>query len=245
MKYTLENSGLRMEAEFSENNVKEIFLPLLERLTAIQRQKGRRALALMAAPPGSGKSTLAAFLQHLSRATPGLCPMTALGMDGFHRTHADLAAHTVLRDGETIPMTRIKGAPETFDLKGLTAAVARVAAGEDCGWPRYDRLLHDPVQDAQRVSGDLVLIEGNYLLLDEDGWRDLRNYADYTIAIQADPDQLRDRLIPRHVESGKSPEDARRMVEKSDMANARLCLERTLPADLRLWLCPDGSFRLM
>lgn len=242
MDFTFENNGLTVEARFSQENVDVIFLPLLRRLTELQKEKGCRILVLLAAPPGAGKSTLAAFLQQLSLVTPELCPLTVIGMDGFHRRQEYLLSHTVERNGETIPMVKIKGAPITFDLDLLRSVIARVAAGEPCGWPVYDRLLHDPRDDALRVEGDLVLLEGNYLLLDEPGWLELRQFADYTMRITADPAFLRDRLIARHIASGKSPEDAAAFVDNSDLPNARLCLEKSLAADLTLTLQPDDSF---
>lgn len=241
MRRVLMNSGQAVEAAFSDENVRDIFLPLLERWTALRREKGRRVVALLAAPPGAGKSTLAALLEALSRQTPGLEAVTALGMDGFHMKQAYLLSHTVERDGQTIPMARIKGAPETFDLDGLRAALQRVAAGEDCPWPRYDRTLHDPVDDGPRVTGPIALVEGNYLLLDEPGWRELRACADDTVSISAGPEQLRKRLLARHLSAGKSPEAAAAMVA-SDLVNAKRCLERSAPANLALRLLPDGTF---
>ena len=241
MRRTLINSGRVIEAEFSDGNARDIFLPLLFRLTALRREKGRRVVALLAAPPGAGKSTLAALLEALSRETPGVAPLTALGMDGFHRRQAYLESHTLWRNGELIPMARVKGAPETFDLEALQSALSRVAAGEDCPWPAYDRTLHDPVDGALQVTGEIALVEGNYLLLDEPGWRELRAYADYTLFIAADPQRLRGRLTARHLSVGKAPETAAAIVD-SDMANARRCLERSAPADLTLRLMDDDTF---
>ena len=241
MRRRLENSGQVVLAEFSDGNVRDIFLPLLRRLTRLRREKGRRVVALLAAPPGAGKSTLAALLEALSRETPGAAPLTALGMDGFHRRQAYLESHTLWRNGELIPMARVKGAPETFDLEKLREALARAAVGEDCPWPVYDRTLHDPVEGALRVTGPIALVEGNYLLLDEPGWRELRKHADYTVFITADPEYLRGRLMERHLSTGKPPEAARAMVE-SDMENAALCLEKSAPADLRLRLMDDDTF---
>ena len=239
MRYSLMNSGRRVEAEFSEENIREIFLPVLRRLTALHRRKGRRVLALLAAPPAAGKSTLAALLERLSREDDALADVTALGMDGFHHPQAWLRSHFT---PEGAPLLAVKGAPETFDLPRLRAALARVAAGEDCPWPAYDRTLHDPVADALRVTGPIALVEGNYLLLDAPGWRELCRLADFTLFIGAEPELLRRRLIARHVAGGRSPEAAEAFVESSDMANARLCLQRALPADLRLALLPDGSY---
>ena len=245
MTFTLDNSGLIGKAVFSDEDVGRIFLPLLRRLTALRREKGRRVLAMLAAPPAAGKSTLAAVLGQLSRQESGLYPLNVLPMDGFHRRQAWLLSHTVERDGQTVPMAKIKGAPQTFDLEALTDKVARVAAGEDCLWPRYDRQLHDPVEDAIRVTGEVVLLEGNYLLLDEPGWRDLRPYADYTIFVSADPSFLRQRLLKRHVKGGKTAEEAAEIIDGSDMVNTDLCLRRSAPADLTLRLDGDGRFSVL
>ena len=239
MKFTLNNSGLADEAVFSEEEIERILMPLLKRLTALRNEKGRRILAMLAAPPAAGKSTLAAVLGMLSRREPGLCPMTVLSMDGFHRRQAWLLSHTVERGGRILPMARIKGAPQTFDLEALTERIARVAAGEECLWPRYDRQLHDPVEDAIRVTGEVVLLEGNYLLLDVGGWRELHTYADYTIFVAAEPSFLRTRLLRRHMAGGKSQTAAAEIIDGSDMVNAELCLRHSVPADLTLYA--DGS----
>lgn len=232
MRYTLMNSGVPVEAEFSEANVEGLFLSLLREWTALRRAKGRRVLALLAAPPGAGKSTLAALLEKLSE-EEGLARVTALGMDGFHYRQDILRARG---------LASVKGAPQTFDLEALREKLRRAAAGEDCRWPVYDRTLHDPVADARAADGEILLVEGNYLLLDEPGWRELRDFADHTVSIAADPAFLRARLLARHVALGRPEAEAAAFVERSDMANARLCLSKTLPADWRLALLPDGSF---
>ena len=66
-------------------------------------------------------------------------------MDGFHRRQEYLLSHTLIRDGREIPMVDVKGTPETFDLEKLEEAIKELASGKICGWPVYDRLLHDPV----------------------------------------------------------------------------------------------------
>ena len=139
-------------------------------------------------------------------------------------------------------MVDIKGAPITFDLEKLTEAVKRVAYGENCGWPAYDRILHNPVENAYYVESDIVILEGNYLLLDEDGWRDLEQYADFTIQILADENVLRERLIDRKIKSGNSREDAEHFVDYSDMANVRTCLEKTMSSDMILQALDEGDF---
>ena len=235
-------NGIEVAARYSDWAVNGIFIPLLEKLTGMQRAAGRRILVLLAAPPGAGKSTLASFLERLSRERAGLCPVQAVGMDGFHRRQEYLLSHTTERDGKTIRMVEIKGAPVTFDLEKLLSAVRRVAAGETCGWPVYDRLLHNPVEDALTVDGEIVMLEGNYLLLDEEGWRDLAAYADYTVSVSAGEELLRDRLIDRKIHTGVAEDAAVRFVDYSDMPNVRLCLAQSVPADLRLRLDNSGDY---
>lgn len=240
--YRVMINGIQVTAHYSQRAVDEIFLPLLRRLTGLWQKKGSRVLVLLAAPPGCGKTTLASFLEKLSREREGLCPLQAIGMDGFHRRQEYLKSHTAQRDGRLVSLVEIKGAPITFDLPGLTERVKRVAAGEKCGWPVYDRLLHNPVEDALRVEGRIVLLEGNYLLLEEEGWRALSACADYTLSIAAEEALLRARLIDRRIQTGVDREAAVRFVDFSDMPNVRLCLEKTGQADCALQIDGAGDY---
>lgn len=235
-------NGLDVNAHYSDRAIHDIFLPFLQEMTDLHKKLQRRILIMLAAPPGAGKSTLLAYLEKLSVECAGLEKIQTIGIDGFHRYQDYLLTHTTVRDGETIPMVRIKGAPETFDLDKLTKSVRRVAAGEVCGWPQYDRLLHNPVEDAITVDGGIVLLEGNYLLLDEDGWRDLRQYADYTIMIRAEEDMLRERLVARRMKTGVPEKESGEFVDYSDMVNVRTCLEKSMPADLTLWIDENDDY---
>jgi len=237
IEYPVTVNGVKVFAQYTRRSVDEIFLPLLQALFALQHEKGRRILVMLAAPPGSGKSTLLSFLESLSHGS-----IQVIGMDGFHRRQEYLVSHYTERNGRQIPMVDIKGAPITFDLELLTAGIKRIAAGETCGWPVYDRMLHNPVEDAVLVDGDIILLEGNYLLLDQDGWRDLSGYADYTISIRADESLLRSRLIDRRIKTGVEEAAATRFVDYSDMPNVRLCLEKTARADCELWIDERGDY---
>lgn len=232
--YSVEINGIHVDATYSDEVVEQLFLPLLKELSDLQKEKGRRILVMLAAPPGAGKSTLVSFLEKLSRENDDITDLQAIGMDGFHRRQEYLLSHTTIRDGKEVKMVEIKGAPVTFDLEKLTAAIEKVSSGEDTFWPIYDRHLHNPVEDAIHITKDIVLLEGNYLLLDMDGWNRLRAMADYTISITANEAMLRKRLIDRKMKSGNDIESATRFVEYSDMANVRLCLEKTVKADMVL-----------
>lgn len=241
----MEINGLMIEAEYSDETVETIFLPLLAGLGRRQKETGRRLTVFLAAPPATGKSTLVKFLKELSEETPDLKPLTAVGMDGFHHDQEFLLSHTVFRDGKEIPMTHVKGAPVSFDLAAFTERLLRVRTEGKCPWPEYNRKLHDPVDNAVLIEGSVVLIEGNYLLLDEDGWRDLKRYADYTIRILAEERDVRDRLIWRRVSNGVPQEEAEYMVDNNDLPNVRLCMEHSMEGDLTLRLKENGDYEYM
>ena len=97
-------------------------------------------------------------------------------------------------------------------------------------WPFYDRRLHDVQMDAIEVNTPIVLLEGNYLLLDAPKWRDLK--CDYSVFITADEEFLRKRLVERKSRGGASLQEAEAFYERCDGPNVRLCLENSLPADL-------------
>ena len=245
MNYSAEINGITVNAVYSDTTVNEVFIPLLRRLAQLHNEKQRRILVMLAAPPATGKSTLVSFLEHLAKSVIPEKRVQGIGMDGFHHRQSYLLTHTAEVNGEIVPMTSIKGAPITFDLEALTKKIEEVTEGNICRWPHYDRQLHDPVDDAITIDADIVLLEGNYLLLDADGWRDLSRYADYTISLSADEEMLRERLIRRKMKTGMQQEDAERFAASSDLRNVRLCLEKTMPADLELMILSDGPVHIL
>ena len=240
MEYNRIINGLPVCAAYSDESVQQIFLPLLEGLANMQKKAGRRILVMLAAPPAAGKSTMVSFLQDLA-GSMGV-ELTAIGMDGFHRYQDYLLSHTVELDGEIVPMVKVKGSPISFDLAKLQDRIERLLREDECPWPHYDRKLHNPVEAAVKVTGDIVLLEGNYLLLDEPGWRELRSLADYTVFVAAEEADVKERLVSRKAASGMPREEAERFVERSDLRNVRLCLQKRLGADLNLKMLSNGEY---
>ena len=240
MKYSAKINGIDVVAYYDDETIRNLFVPLLNRLSAMHAEKQNRILVMLAAPPGAGKSTLVSFLDDLAKETVPEVSFQGVGMDGFHRRQEYLLSHTVSVNGKEISMVEIKGAPVTFDLEELTKKIAEVKEGAICKWPCYDRLLHNPVEDAVTIHADIVMLEGNYLLLDAEGWSALSEYADFTISLFADEETLRERLIKRRIATGVDEAAAEKFVDFSDMANVRLCLEKTKAADLELEVTQDG-----
>lgn len=228
-------NGLPVKAEYSKQDIETIFQPLLADLRTLQKEKGGRIVAFLAAPPGLGKSTLAAFLEYLSLQDDNPVKVQAAGMDGFHRYASYLKSHTMLRDGEEILMDAVKGAPETFDAERLGLYLEKLLSEKELLWPTYDRTLHDVVDEGPLLKEDIIFLEGNYLLLSDARWQVLRKYAAYKIYASADIELLKPRLVERKVMSGYSSEAAEAFYAYSDGRNAELILN-DVPEDADLLL---------
>jgi pantothenate kinase len=137
-------------------------------------------------------------------------------MDGFHLPNEDLV-RLGLRD--------VKGAPPTFDAAGYVELLRRLrlARPEGDRAPLFRRDLDRSVPDAISIPAgvSLVVTEGNYLLLDHGPWAPVRGLLDEAWYVASDERRV-ERLIGRHAEHGRTPEDARAWVLRSDEANARI-----------------------
>jgi len=240
--YSLEVNGLWQEVKFNEATIEKVFMPFLHELTDLKMTMDRKVIAYLVAPPGAGKSTLAKFLEQLSRErSKEVEPIRALGMDGYHYTAAYMNVTTIERDGEQVLMRDVKGAPETFDMDLLIDKI-RALRQEGTDWNIYDRKIHDVLPDYWSVEDDIILLEGNYLLLKETGWTNVRVLSDYSVFIEAEPELLRERLINRKVQGGKSREEAERFFDFSDSKNIERVLKNSARADEMWKLLLDGDF---
>lgn len=222
----LEVNGLVTEASYPEEMTEMVFLPALKEWTRKQAEAGRRIFIFLMGAPGSGKSTLALFLEQLSRRTPGITPIQALGMDGFHY------------DNETLQRLHLqarKGAPFTFDTQALHE---KIVEGRTCDnwWPVYSRKIHDPVPNQIRLQSPIILIEGNYLFLDAPGWKELASLADERVWLETDPALLQQRLIDRKRQGGSTLAQAVSHYETSDRLNIQCVMENRLFSDRTWWL---------
>ena len=184
--------------------------------------KAERIVVAIAGPPGAGKSTLSAALH-------GLLPegqTEVVPMDGFHFDDAVLVPRG---------LRPRKGAPETFDFAGFETLLKRIRAGEpDIAIPVFDRSMELSRAAAAIVSRHtkFVLVEGNYLLLDEEPWSRLAPLFDFTIFVDVRRAELERRLMQRWREHGRSDEDAREWISSNDMPNIERVLARRRIADM-------------
>lgn len=244
MKIQLNVNGLKYEATYTEKEINRIVKPLIHKFQALKDQYNRRVIIFLAAPPAVGKSTFSIFMERFSRKMENVLPIQHLSLDGFHHPNEYLKSNTIEMAGEEIYLTEIKGMPETFDLEKFKGYLDRLKEG-NIKWPIYDRQLHDVVMDQIDVTSEIVLIEGNWLLLDEPGWRDLKEKCDYSIFIKAAEEQLKERLINRKISGGLTLAEATDFYERSDGKNITRVMQNQLNADLVLKLKKTGELKIV
>lgn len=183
-------------------------MPRFDPVRYLNGRTAPRFILGIAGVPGAGKST---FAHRLASATPG---SIVLPMDGFHLSNARL--------GE-LGLSAHKGAPETYDAAAFVEALRQVRDVRDrsVGWPAYSRELHEPVADAIQVQPNhrIVIVEGNYLLVAEEPWRQARRLFDEVWYLQVGAERAAQRVRQRHLAVGRSPAEAELKLRTVDLPN--------------------------
>ena len=199
-------------------------IELARRLRALPE---RRQLVGIVGAPASGKSTLAKKLcdQLCEAAHPNRA--VVVPMDGFHYDDAILEARG---------HRPRKGAPHTFDVDGLRHLLLRLRQNQEAevAYPLFDRDLELARAGAAIVERDveLVLVEGNYLLLDTPPWNSLRGIFDLTIMLDVSEPELRRRLGLRWDSYGMAEVDILTKLDENDLPNGRIVRTGSVDADL-------------
>ncbi len=194
------------------------FAELVALIAGGARDRARFVFGL-AGPPGSGKSTVAAQLA-------GALGAVVVPMDGFHLDNTEL---------DRLRLRDVKGAPETFDAAGFVRLVEQLRhADAPVSAPSFDRVADRTIDAAITIHPDdrIVIVEGNYLLLDRAPWAALRNLFDRTGYLDVDRAVRIERLVLRHVRHGRSREEALEFVQTSDEANAAVIAATRSVADV-------------
>lgn len=188
----------------------------------------RRVVVAIAGAPGSGKSTLAEqWVSRVNEATPGTAAL--LPMDGYHYDDSILVERG---------LRARKGAPATFDVLGLLHMLDRLKRNEEdeIAVPVFDRDLEISRAGARLITRAIraLIVEVNYLLLDQRPWSGLHPMFDLTVAVETSEDILMQRLVDRWRGYGLSPAEIEVKVEGNDLPNGRYVMTKSKPADFVL-----------
>lgn len=191
----------------------------------IRRSEGsQRFIIAVAGPPGAGKSTLSKQLvQMLKTRSIQSC---IISMDGFHLENSIL---------KRLGLLDRKGSPTTFDVPAFIQVMKRLAAYEsDVAIPKFDRKRDISIEHASIVSTQdkILIVDGNYLLLNDEQWVELQDIWDETVFINPGMDVLEKRLIDRWLSYGMDNESAKNRAFGNDIPNAKNIIENSLPANI-------------
>jgi pantothenate kinase len=196
---------------------------------AVQARAGAgRLIIAIAGAPGSGKSTLAEELV-TSLNTSASPQAMVLPMDGYH--YDDL--HLV-----PAGLRPRKGAPQTFDVGGLYHTLKRLRARDEAevAVPVFDRKIEIARAGARLIPADIpvIVVEGNWLLLNQPPWDRLRPMFDLTVMVDVPEPVLRARLRDRWVGFGLTEAEIIAKLEDNDLPNGRLVRDGSVTPDYRL-----------
>ncbi|XP_057519705.1 putative uridine kinase C227.14 [Amaranthus tricolor] len=222
----------------------EIYESLAHRLlptAAVTSNPNLKYIVGLAGPPGAGKSTVASeVVKRINKKWPQKAPSMdelvgspdvaiVLPMDGFHLYRNQLDA---MEDPEEAHARR--GAPWTFDPERLLNCLQTLRTRGSVCAPSFDHGVGDPIEDDIFVSVQhkIVIVEGNYLLLDEGVWSDISNMFDEKWFIDVDLDTSMQRVLKRHISTRKPPDVAKWRIEYNDRPNAEMIMNSKKNADL-------------
>lgn len=233
--YILTVDGKQVSATYTQKAVDDLFLPFLKSIILLQSSLNRRIIVFVSAPPATGKSTLLALLPHLAETELGCDKVECVGMDGFHYSNEYLESFDLLSQ---------KGSILTFDVEKLHKKLKELCetpVGDPVIFPRYDRNIHATVEEGVLISKEIILVEGNYLSATEESWQALQQFCDYSVFVEADPEELKLRLIARKMQGGWSEEEATEFFHQSDSKNIEYVMSHRSKVDC-VWVYGDNDF---
>lgn len=189
---------------------------------------GARVIVAIAGAPGSGKSTLADKLAgKLNGRQPGMAAV--LPMDGYHYDDLYLVP---------AGLRPRKGAPMTFDVGGLYHTLQRLRARDEAevAVPVFDRKIEIARAGARLIPREVpvIVVEGNWLLLNQAPWDRLRPMFDLTVMVEVPEHVLRARLRGRWERLGLTEAEILAKLEENDLPNARWVRDGSIAAQFRI-----------
>lgn len=186
-----------------------------------------RIIIALAGPPGSGKTTVAREVARRLNAHDA-DSTEVVPMDGFHYTRAKLDTFHNAQEAHAR-----RGAAWTFDAAGVVALFTelRASTSKDNNTsvpatiyaPSFDHATKDPIPRDIAISPTVstIILEGNWLVYDEEPWRQISRLVDESWFVDVDAEVAKRRIAMRHLKSGieTTLEAALARAEANDIPN--------------------------
>ncbi|KAE8440714.1 hypothetical protein EG329_006783 [Mollisiaceae sp. DMI_Dod_QoI] len=200
-------------------------------------EKGQnRVVVILAGPPGSGKTTIAGNVAQRLNASSTTPLAAVVPMDGFHLPRSSL--DEMPNKAEAYAR---RGACWTFDPDGILGLVTKLSDSrfqtlDTIVAPSFDHAVKDPVANGIVIAKEtqFVMLEGNYLLLNEDPWNKIKDMVDESWFVDVDPILAKVRIAKRHIKSGIEDnwEAAIKRAEGNDLLNGDVVRQNMVQPDV-------------
>lgn len=204
-----------------------------QRVAQLAAISSKRVVIGITGIPGSGKTTLTSklcdVLNRQGVATQGI------SQDGFHYYRQQL--YLMKNSREAVER---RGAPFTFDAVKFLRLIEKLNdpkyQGKKIPAPSFDHSKKDPIENDVIIKPEtkVIVVEGNYLALKDDVWKELAQYFDEIWRLEVLLKDAKERLVARHLAAGicNTKEEAERRAEENDLVNGRYILEELIEPTL-------------
>ena len=227
------------------DELREVLIPLLD-WCLDRRPAAARGIVGIAAPCGAGKTLLLSWLAATAREL-GLRQFAFAALDGYHLPNAVLDSRSAFDlAGKAVPLRLLKGTPATFDTDSFLADLrALKRSRRELYLPMYSRQFHEPQAGRLKVGSEVewVFAEGNFLFLDTQPWRQVRQLLDRKVYLDASDDVLRERLSLRHAAAGRDARWIEVHFRRTDGPNISLIRAHARFADVFFRWGKDGHLK--
>lgn len=198
-----------------DEHMQSVYEEMAAEIQALAASVDHQVLIGIAGAPGAGKSTT-------SRALVSLIPNSILlPMDGYHYTRAYLQAMD-----DPVEAVKRRGSHWTFNGPQFVSDLRNLRTNQHGMFPSFDHGKGDPVENDIHITEEhkIVIVEGNYLLLDIAPWDEVKSILDFSYFINCDIEVSNHRVYSRHLTVGRTEAQAKDRVLTNDGLNAEQIL---------------------